>query len=154
MWGRRDLGFALQQMGQVKAEARGWAAQARAAARGTVQRLVAEVDEVKREWSHVASSSAGLQSQVRQLEEGRRELQAQLLRMVPRTELADAMAELERERVAKAALKEQLTSLAAAAEVRRAGPTVTTMRCGMCDWSDGGLRGVLTLCRAWWRGRS
>jgi hypothetical protein len=123
---RGELQNAAQQMEQIKAEARGWAAQVRAAARGTVQRLVAEVDEVKREWSHVASSSAGLQSQVRQLEVGRRELQAQLLRMVPRTELADAMAELERERVAKAALKEQLDlalqqnkALVLAAEVNR-----------------------------------
>ena len=108
----------------MKAEARGWAAQARAAARGTVQRLVAEVDEIKREWAHAASSSVGLQAQVRQLEEARRELQGQLLRMVSRTELAEAMAELAREREARGALKEQLTAaqreseaLAAAAQV-------------------------------------
>ena len=126
------MNFALQRIEQLQAEARGWAAQVRAAARGTVQRLVAEVDEVKREWSYVASSSAGLQSQVRQLEEGRRELQAQLLRMVPRTELADAMAELGREREAKAALKEQLTALTAAAEVRNAGPAVEMTPSGGC----------------------
>ena len=123
--GRCELRAATEQMGQLKAEARAWAAHTKSAARASVQRLVGEVEEVKREWSHVASSCVGLQSQVVQLEEGRREMLAQLLQMVSRTELSDALAELAREREAKAGLKELLSrsqreseALAAAAQVR------------------------------------
>ncbi len=86
---------------QMQTEARGWAAQTRTAVRATVQRLLTEVDEVKRESLHQ-------QCQLKQLAEDRRGLQSQLLQMVSRTELSEAMAELGRERESKSALRERL----------------------------------------------
>ena len=69
--------------------------------RTTVQRLLAEIDEVRRESLHQ-------HSQLKQLAEDRRCLQSQLLHMVSRAELSEAMAELVRERESKSALREQL----------------------------------------------
>ncbi len=86
---------------QMQTEARGWTIQTRTAARATVQRLLAEVDEVKRESAHQ-------HSQLKQLAEERRGLQSQLLQMVSKTELSEAMAELARERESKSALRERL----------------------------------------------
>ncbi len=86
---------------QMQTEAKGWAAQTRTAVRATVQRLLAEIDEVKRESLHQ-------HTQLNQLAEDRRSLQSQLLQMVSRTELSEAMTELARERESKSALRERL----------------------------------------------
>jgi BMFP domain-containing protein YqiC len=88
----------------MQTEAKGWAAQTRTAARSAVQRLLAELDEVKRESLHQ-------HSQLKQMAEDRRGLQSQLLQMVPRTELSEAMAELARERESKSGLRERLVQL-------------------------------------------
>ena len=67
--------------------------------RTTVQMLLAEIDEVRRESLHQ-------HSQLKQQAEDRRCLQSQLLHMVSRAELSEAMAELARERESKSALRE------------------------------------------------
>ncbi len=66
-----------------------------------MQRLLAEVDEAKQESSHQ-------RCQLEQLAGDRRCLQSQLLQMVPRTQLAEAMAELDKERESKSELRERL----------------------------------------------
>ncbi len=77
-----------------------WLKQTKSAALLTVQGLLAEVDEIKRESDHE-------HSQLKQLAEERRGLQSQLLQMVSKTELSAAMEELARERQSKSALRER-----------------------------------------------
>ena len=111
---------------QLQTEARGWAAQTKTAVRATVQRLLVEVDEVKRESLHQ-------HSQLKQLAEDRRDLQSQVLQMVSRTELSEAMAELARERESKSALRERLQQQQRENETLATTMQVCRLSCTGCN---------------------
>jgi hypothetical protein len=78
---------------QVKSESRLWATQLKIAARGEVQILLAEVDAIRRDIAMAEGVCADLRQQVKGLQDGRREMQARMLQMVPSAELQLARAE-------------------------------------------------------------
>lgn len=79
---------------RVKTEARLWGTQLKISGKGEIQILLAEVDSIKRDLTHMEAACFDLQKQVKGLQESRRELLAQMHQMVPQSDLLNAQAEV------------------------------------------------------------
>ena len=78
---------------RVKSEAKLWASQLKISGKAEVRILLAEVDSIKRDLTHMGASCFDLQRQVKGLQESRRDMLAQMHSMVPLSELENAKAE-------------------------------------------------------------
>ena len=78
---------------RIKTDAKLWAAQLRISSRAEVQILLAEVESVRRDAAHLEGACFSLQKQIRGLLDSRREMNAQMHNMVPRSELEGVKAE-------------------------------------------------------------
>jgi hypothetical protein len=77
---------------RVKAEVKLWASQLRISGKAEVRILLAEVDSIKRDLTHVEAACFDLQKQVKGLQDSRRDMLAQIDDMVPRLELENSQA--------------------------------------------------------------
>jgi hypothetical protein len=91
--GRKSTSELRELLCRVKAEAKLWSSHLKIAQRGDVAILLAEADSIKRDLAHMDAACAGLQRQVRGLQDSRREMLAQMQGMVPRSELEGCQAE-------------------------------------------------------------
>ncbi len=91
--GRTNCASLGELLYRVKTDSKLLAAQLRIECKGEVQALLAEIDSIKREVEQREGTCWDLQQQVKALQDGRREMLAEMARMVPRSELGVAREE-------------------------------------------------------------
>ena len=91
--GRTNCAYLGELLYRVKTASKLLAAQLRIECKGEVQALLAEIDSIKREVEQREGTCLDLQQRVKALQDGRREMLAEMARMVARSELGAAREE-------------------------------------------------------------